>query len=197
MIIKISLAIVLLLIVGCFFFIIRTRKKYKIANTPAIVLSIKKIAEFVTVSFFEEKIMIDRKPQKIVDHKLGRFLADKLHKENGIVYDEVCLIAKGNVRAGYDLKEISSQDIQISNRVLQIKLPNPKIIDVIINPKGWDFYVEDGDWSEEEIVKLKEKAKKEVEEDAITLGILKKAEQGKEKLKILLMSFGFKDVIFI
>ena len=62
--------------------------------------------------------MIDRKPQKIVDHKLGRFLADKLHKENGIVYDEVCLIAKGNVRAGYDLKEISSQDIQISNRVL-------------------------------------------------------------------------------
>ena len=44
---------------------------------------------------------------------------------------------------------------------------------------------------------LKEKAKKEVEEDAITLGILKKAEQGKEKLKILLMSFGFKDVIFI
>ena len=113
------------------------------------------------------------------------------------MYDEVCLIAKGNVRAGYDLKEISSQDIQISNRVLQIKLPNPKIIDVIINPKGWDFYVEDGDWSEEEIVKLKEKAKKEVEEDAITLGILKKAEQGKEKLKILLMSFGFKDVIFI
>ena len=197
MIIKISLAIVLLLIVGCFFFIILTRKKYKIANTPAIVISIKKIAEFVTVSFFEEKIMIDRKPQKIVDHKLGRFLAGKLHKENGIVYDEVCLIAKGNVRAGYDLKEISSQDIQISNRVLQIKLPNPKIIDVIINPKGWDFYVEDGDWSEEEIVKLKEKAKKEVEEDAITLGILKKAEQGKEKLKILLMSFGFKDVIFI
>jgi branched-subunit amino acid permease len=84
MIIKISLAIVLLLIVGCFFFIIRTRKKYKIANTPAIVISIKKIAEFVTVSFFEEKIMIDRKPQKIVDHKLGRFLADKLHKENGL-----------------------------------------------------------------------------------------------------------------
>ena len=69
-------------------------------------------------------------------------------------------------------------------------------IKVSIN-KGWDFYVEDGDWSEEEIVKLKEKAKKEVEEDAITLGILKKAEQGKEKLKILLMSFGFKDVIFI
>jgi hypothetical protein len=195
--IKIILAIVLLLIVGFIVIIICKQKKLKIANTPAIIISIRKIAEFVTICFFEEKIMIKRKPKKIFDNKFGHFIGDKLHNDDGIVYDEVCLIAKGNVRAGYDLQEINPQDIQISNKILQIKLPSPKIIDVIINPKGWDFYVEDGDWSEEEIVKLKVKAKKEVEEDAITLGILKKAEQGKEKLKILLMSFGFKDVIFI
>jgi hypothetical protein len=109
----------------------------------------------------------------------------------------VCLIAKGNVRAGYDLQEINPQDIQISNKILQIKLPSPKIIDVIINPKGWDFYVEDGDWSNTDIKEIQSTAKEIIKQDAIDLGILEKAEQGKEKLKVLLMSFGFNDVIFI
>jgi hypothetical protein len=195
--IKIILAIVLLLIVGFIVIIICKQKKLKFVNTPAIIISIRKIAEFVTICFFEEKIMIKRKPKKIFDNKFGHFIGDKLHNDDGIVYDEVCLIAKGNVRAGYDLQEINPQDIQISNKILQIKLPSPKIIDVIINPKGWDFYVEDGDWSNTDIKEIQSTAKEIIKQDAIDLGILEKAEQGKEKLKVLLMSFGFNDVIFI
>ena len=118
-----------------------------------------------------------------------------MQKENDFIYDEVCLIAQGQVRAGYNLKDV--KNIRLDNNILELELPKPEIFDIIINPKGWDFYVEEGNWSEEEINKIKSKVKEEIRQDAINIKILEQAEQGKEKLKILLMSFGFKNVNFI
>ena len=193
-----TIVLIVLVLICVVIVIVKMRKKKRsIANTPAVVVSIRKIAEFVTLCFYEDKIMIERKPKKIVDNKLGNYIADKLDKDDGLIYDEICLIANGQVRAGYDLNKITSHDIRIIDNVLEIKLPAPQIIDIIINPKGWDFYVEDGNWTEEEIKQIKSKAKSLVEQDAITYGVLQKAEQGKERLKVLLMSFGFKDVKFI
>ena len=193
-----TIVLIVLVLICVVTVIVKIRKKKRsIANTPAVVVSIRKIAEFVTLCFYEDKIMIERKPKKIVDNKLGNYIADKLDKDDGLIYDEICLIANGQVRAGYDLNKITSHDIRIIDNVLEIKLPAPQIIDIIINPKGWDFYVEDGDWTEEEIKQIKSKAKSLVEQDAISYGVLQKTEQGKERLKVLLMSFGFKEVIFI
>lgn len=193
-----TIVLVVLMLICAVIIIVKMRKKKRsIADTPAVVVSIRKIAEFVTLCFYEDKIMIERKPKKIVDNKLGNYIADKLDKDDGLIYDEICLIANGQVRAGYDLNKITSHDIRIIDNVLEIKLPAPQIIDIIINPKGWDFYVEDGDWTEEEIKQIKSKAKSLVEQDAISYGVLQKTEQGKERLKVLLMSFGFKEVIFI
>ena len=195
--IKLIFVVLELIVILLFVFIIikRKNKKYKIANTDAVIVSIKKIAEFVTICFFEEKIVIERKPKKYINNKLGDFIIENMQKENDFIYDEVCLIAKGQVRAGYNLKNI--KNIRLDNNILELELPKPEIFDIIINPKGWDFYVEEGNWSEEEINKIKSKVKEEIKQDAINIKILEQAEQGKEKLKILLMSFGFKNVNFI
>lgn len=195
--IKLIFVVLVLIVILLFVFIIikRKNKKYKIANTDAVIVSIKKIAEFVTICFFEEKIVIERKPKKYINNKLGDFIIENMQKENDFIYDEVCLIAKGQVRAGYNLKDV--KNIRLDNNILELELPKPEIFDIIINPKGWDFYVEEGNWSEEEINKIKSKVKEEIRQDAINIKILEQAEQGKEKLKILLMSFGFKNVNFI
>lgn len=188
-ILSIVVAVICLLIVPT---IIIKRKKLLIYNTPAVVVEIKKIAEFVTMCFFEEKIMIERKPK----HKLAGFILDKLDKDDGILFDELCLIAKGQVRIGYNLKNISEENIRVSNKILYITLPQVEILDVIINPKGWDFYVEDGEWTEQDVKDIKAKAKDEVIKDAIQFNVLQKAkESGEAKIRALLMSFGFKDVI--
>ena len=188
-ILSIVVAVICLFIVPA---IIIKRKKLLIYNTPAVVVEIKKIAEFVTTCFFEEKIMIARKPK----HKLAGFISDKLDKDDGILFDELCLIAKGQVRIGYNLKNISEENIRVSNKILYITLPQVEILDVIINPKGWDFYVEDGEWTEQDVKDIKAKAKDEVIKDAIQFNVLQKAkESGEAKIRALLMSFGFKDVI--
>lgn len=188
-ILSIVVAVICLLIVPT---IIIKRKKLLIYNTPAVVVEIKKIAEFVTTCFFEEKIMIERKPK----HKLAGFILDKLDKDDGILFDELCLIAKGQVRIGYNLKNISEENIRVSNKILYITLPQVEILDVIINPKGWDFYVEDGEWTEQDVKDIKAKAKDEVIKDAIQFNVLQKAkESGEAKIRALLMNFGFKDVI--
>lgn len=188
-ILSIVVAVICLLIVPT---IIIKRKKLLIYNTPAVVVEIKKISEFVTTCFFEEKIMIERKPK----HKLAVFILDKLDKDDGILFDELCLIAKGQVRIGYNLKNISEENIRVSNKILYITLPQVEILDVIINPKGWDFYVEDGEWTEQDVKDIKAKAKDEVIKDAIQFNVLQKAkESGEAKIRALLMSFGFKDVI--
>ena len=200
----IELIVLIVLIVAIalgIFFILRQVKKRKrgltIADTPAVVVEIRKIAELVTSCFFEEKILVEKKANKLVDNAIGNFIASKAKMEAGLISDELCLIAKGQVRAGYDLKKICPEDMEVKEGVLFIKLPEVEILDVIVNPKGWDFYVEDGTWSDEEVSAIKKKAKDAIEQDALQYGILQKASQsGEKKLRALLMSLGFNDVIF-
>lgn len=175
----------------------KTRRKrgLRIADTPAVVVSIKKIAELATACFFEEKILVEKKANTVVDNKIGELLAG-VAKKDAIIEDELCLIAKGQVRAGYDLRELSENDLKYENNTLTIKLPEVKILEVIINPKGWDFYVEEGPWSDEQIRSIKSKAKELVKADALENGILEKAaKSGAGKIKALMLSLGYKNVI--
>ena len=171
------------------------KKGISIADTPAVVQEIRQIAQLVTSSFFIEKIFVEKKTKDIVDNKVSNYVATKLNMPDGLMSDEICLIAKGQIRAGYDFKKISESDITINGKTLTIKLPEPEILDAIINPKGWDFYVEEGSWTDEDIAKIKAKAKDSVIEEAKNMGVLELAKSsGEQKLKALFMSFGFTDV---
>ena len=87
--IKLIFVVLVLIVILLFVFIIikRKNKKYKIANTDAVIVSIKKIAEFVTICFFEEKIVIERKPKKYINNKLGDFIIENMQKENDFIFN--------------------------------------------------------------------------------------------------------------
>lgn len=204
LILYIAIIVAVILLAGLIYSKVKHSKRHsglRIADTPAVVVSIRQIAELVTFCLFEEKILTERKASNIVDNKIGNFIASKMHKEDGLISDEICIIAKGWVRAGYRLDKMTDKDIAIKGDVLHVKLPCAEILDVIVNPKGWDFYVENGDWKEEQIKAIKLRAKQQIEEDAIAFGILQKAaEVGEKKLKALLLGLSlgnYKDVVFI
>lgn len=110
--------------------------------------------------------------------------------------NEICLIAKGEVRAGYRLGALTEKDVFAEGNVLHVSLPNAEILEVSIDPKEWDFYEEKGEWKEAQIEALKQRARQQMEADAIAAGILQNAaEAGKKKLKALCLCFGFEDVV--
>jgi hypothetical protein len=192
----VSLAIVLGIAWLLFFRKKAKKKKLRIADTPAVVVAINKIAGFATACFFEEKIFVEKKAAPIVDNKLAGQIAKMAHKD-ALIEDELCIIAKGLVRAGYDLRKLTADDLEIDSGTVTLRLPKVTILEVIINPSGWDFYVENGTWNDDQIKAIKSKAKEAIREDAIENGILDKARQsGERKIEALLVSLGFKKVIF-
>ena len=184
MIINIISTIALLVITGILLhrFVFRKSKGsgFKNVDTPAIVAAIRRIAELSTASFIEQKVITDKRKHTFSD-------------------DRICLIVTGHIRAGYDFKEMDPVNgIEIKNGILTIKLPEVKILDVIINPKDTCVFDEEGEywnktgWVDKRVLESKESIK----EDAIKEGILTKAEEyGETKIRALFMTFGLKDVI--
>lgn len=171
------------------------KKRWRIAETPAVIESIKKIAELATACFFEEKILIEKKAKTLVDNKVGDFIAGMANKE-ALIEDELCLIARGRVRAGYDLRKMQEDDVRFDNNTVIITLPAVKILDIIINPQDFDYYVENGHWSEEQSNRIKAKAKELIKADALENGILERAaDNGVNKIKALMLNFGYKNVV--
>lgn len=151
-----------------------------IDKTHLVVEETKKISEFTSAHFYEETIVKDERTDK------------------GLIFNsknEIVIIAKGNVRAGFDLSKLTETDYKINGDTISFKLPEPQIFDVIVNPSNYDIFVEDGKWSHDEIAKVLGKAQAQIKDDALKndiLGLAKKS--GISKLTELYKSFGFSAV---
>lgn len=96
------------------------------------------------------------------------------------------------VRAGFDLSAISENDLIVRGDTVDIKLPAPKIFDVISNPSDYRIFEESGEWQHEEIVAMQKEGKEKMLQNALDQNILEKANTiGKERIKTLFTSFGF------
>lgn len=170
----------------------------KIDKTENIIEEIKKISEFTTTCFYEELVLNEKKASKWVDNKAGSLLSKITGKEKSdIASDDIAIIAKGKVRAGFDLSNMSDSTLAFHGDTIVMTLPKAEIFDVIINPSGFEIYNEEGTWSHEQITEIENKAKDKLQQDAIESGILEKAEtSGKAKLSDLFKSFGYKVVKF-
>ena len=73
----------------------------KIENTANVVEQIKKISEFTTVCYYEEAVVKNEK-QTSANNTITDFL--KLSPDS--IHEEIVIIAKGKVRAGFDLSKI-------------------------------------------------------------------------------------------
>ena len=160
----------------------------KIDDTANVVEKIKKISEFTTACYYEEFVLKVEKKDASKLEGVAKFV--KVQADSTL--NEIVILSKGTVRAGYNLSKISATDLIISNDTITISLPEPEIFDVILNPSDYEFFVREGKWSHEEITAIQSTAKDRVLNDAMNAGILEKADVvGKERIQGLFKTFGF------
>lgn len=166
--------------------------KLKIDKTENVISEIRNISELTSARYYEEFVI---KEAKSVQSKWGS-LKSWMRIGNDSTKNELVMIAKGNVRAGFNLKHLEESDVRVDSDTLYINLPKAEIFDVIINPSDFETYVEEGKWSHDEFVTIQSRAKDLIKQNAIEYGILETAERhGKEKLTALFKGFGFSGVV--
>ncbi len=170
-------------------------KELKIDKTANVITEVKKISKFTTACYYEEVALAERKANDVTDNTAGKYVASLFGKEN-LVEDEICIIANGKVRAGYNFEKLADDAIKVSGDTLELKLPEVEIFDIIVNPSNFDIYVNEGDWSHEQVTELQNRAKGQIEDDAKKAGIIEKAKtSGREQLVNLFKTFGFGTVM--
>lgn len=188
------------------------REPLSIEKTANVVEKIKKIGEFTTACYYEEMALQDsyndtahfmgRSADKLAGKALKKIglgglsrTADKASATVTTSKNEIVLIGKGHVRAGFDLSKVRESDLIIHGDTLDITLPPAEVFDIIMNPSDFTTEYEKGTWSHELTKPLKEQAKTLLEHNAIENGILTKAEEnGKVQLEAIFKAFGFKEV---
>lgn len=191
------------IIIGCtaiatLFILLRLRRKRlnrmgSIENTQNIIVSIHEIAELTTASFFSEIVEERRKRKKGADGKVGDLL-DKVGA-NYAINDVICIIVRGVVHAGYNLKHIKEEHFRYEDGKLTIQLPPVEILNIIVNPTDCDPYMQHGHWSFAEITEIEANAKNKIKDEAIAAHLLEQASKnGKKQIRALFLGLGYKDI---
>lgn len=159
-----------------------------IENTPLLIKEMNSISELMTISAYDELVIDTTKPTMSIPNILLPIPAPSINK--------LVLIARGQIVAGINLKEIQPENIMTKEDTVLIELPPAKITDVIINPSGFEIFMEKGNWSANEVIELKKRAKHLMMERNIQQGLLKKAsERAAVVLTGFLKNIGYKNII--
>jgi hypothetical protein len=166
-------------------------KEIQLKETVLILEDVKSIAQFFTATAYED-IAIDTTKQISKSTIMSVFSKSKTEPSRFVI------LAKGKCMAGKDLSNIKTEDIVVKDSCVSITIPKTKILTTIVNPSDFEIYIDDGNWSNEEVKGIKVTALKPIELLAISDELLKKAS---ERTKLLLTQFfksiGFKQVTVI
>jgi hypothetical protein len=180
-IVKITPAAVLLavlLLVGSFLLhrgIRQEKRSLTIDDTPVIITKIRSLGELTTACYYDEMVLSRTKQNAFSSSALGSLAREGLGKD---VDDHLVIIAKGTVRAGVDLMDMTEQDIRFVGDTAYIRLPAPQYLDVIVNPSGFEVFAESGKWSHEEVTGLQDTARQRLLMGADHYGLKSKAYAG-------------------
>lgn len=162
-------------------------EELKIDKTANVVDKIKKISEFTTLCYYEEVVL---KSDRVAED--NNVVANFLKIKADSIHEEVVIIAKGKVRAGFDFAKLMDEDIAVKSDTLAINLPSPEIFEVIANPSDYEIFVEEGEWTHEDISLLQMTHRNQLLESAIKADVIQKAASvGKNKVEELFQTFGF------
>lgn len=196
----VEVVLILVLLIGGWYFIKANpfnwnfsfgNSELKIDKTANVVEKIKNISEFTTICYYEETVI---KNSKAVD--ASNIVTDWLKLKTDSIQEEIVIIAKGKVRAGFNFSKIKENDIIVKTDTISIKLPSPEVFDVIANPSDYEIFVEEGKWSHEDISLLQMDHRNQLLKSSIESGVLQKAMSvGEIKISELFKTFGFKTVI--
>ena len=180
-IVKITPAAVLLavlLLVGALMLhrgIRQEKRTLSIDDTPVIITKIRSLGELTTACYYDEMVLSRTKQNAFSSSALGSLARDGFGKD---VDDHLVIIAKGTVRAGVDLMDMTEEDIRFVGDTAYIRLPAPQYLDVIVNPSGFEVFAESGKWSHEEVTGLQDTARQRLLLGADHYGLKSKAYAG-------------------
>lgn len=160
---------------GIFFLQQRMQKKSRIERTiTQTITQIKAIKELCTANYCEETV-ISASRKKVIGS------------------DDIAIIVKGTVRAGFDLSRMETE--VLSDTAIVITLPKAKVLDVITNPSDCETFQESGKWSHEKVTRYKDIARRMILRHALADGLLHDAQQnGEERLRLFFGAMGFTSV---
>jgi len=154
----------------------------RIEETPVIIQQVKNIAQMFTQTYYDEYV-----------YDTGVMRTPPFNANKRLIF-----IAKGEVISGFDLSELSERSIIRREKSIVVKLPPARILEVVINPSGFETFIEEGEITFEESKKFHEDARRIFERNAREKGILKNsAEQGRQMLEKFLRLLGFETVEII
>ena len=161
----------------------------KLDNSTAIVERLQNLQELTTTVQTVEKIV-----PTSADRKIG---------DLPIATTRLLYIARGEIRAGIDLGELSDRDITIDRRTIEIDLPTAKILDSKIDVESSRVYDYDRGFlnlGPDVAPQLQTLAQRnsltEITTTACQEGILERANlQAQESISQLLVNFGYEEVI--
>lgn len=156
-----------------------------IDKTNNIVLEIKRIGQYTTTCIVEELVLHE------VRIDTNQVAGINIYKKN-----EVVLIGKGRVNAGFDLSKLTTDDIRKHRDTIFLQLPKPEVFEIIMNPSDFETFHEKGLWSHELTKPLKAQARQKLLDDAERFRILEKAESyGIQRLTELMNGLGYSNVV--
>ena len=191
-----AVLLVVLLLVGAFLLhrgVRQEKRPLTIDDTPVIVTKIRSLGELTTACYYDEMVLSRTKQNAFSSSALGS-LAEGLGKD---VDDHLVLIAKGTVRAGLDLMDMSEEDVRFVGDTAYIRLPAPQYLDVIVNPSDFEVFAETGKWTHEEITGLQETARTRLLMGADHYGLKSRAYAGAmDAVTELLVASGYTYIRF-
>ena len=198
-IVKITPAAVLLvgILIAALFYLSGNRKgkhALTIDDTPVIVTKIRSLGELTTACYYDEIVLTGTKQNVFSSSPLGSIARDGFGKD---VDDHLVIIAKGTVRAGIDLQEMTDDHIHFSGDTVFVRLPSPQYLDIIVNPSDFEVFAESGKWTHEQVTGLQNTARQRLLMGADHYGLKSKAYEGAmEAVTDLLLASGYTYIRF-
>ena len=177
--------IVILATISVTFFVTNKFHEQELYSASGVLEQVKDISELNTVEMYFNEI-IDFKNAKLFNNFQIPFT------EKSFIFT-----VKSKVKAGVDLSSIDEGDIAISGKSLLIQLPNPtNTSKEILSYKVYDE--KDGLFNEvttEDTLKALELFEKDMEEQALSSGIIEKSKENTEHIiRNLFLSYGFESI---
>ena len=177
--------IVILATISVTFFVTNKFHEQEHYSASGVLEQVKDISELNTVEMYFNEI-IDFKNAKLFNNFQIPFT------EKSFIFT-----VKSKVKAGVDLSSIDEGDIAISGKSLLIQLPNPTITSKeMLSYKVYDE--KNGLFNEvttEDTLKALELFEKDMEEQALSSGIIEKSKENTEHIiRNLFLSYGFESI---
>jgi hypothetical protein len=166
----------------------------QIENSVILVKEINNLAQLITISAYNE-IAIDstKSGWKLFNNPL---IPNLLNLPNIKEPDNrLVLIGKGKILAGVNLTKLTATDVFVKDDSVSVTLPKAEILQVILNPSGFEVFEESGTWTDEEVKAVKIKLRDKLVANAMQQNILQKASaKAITMMENFLRAAGFKKV---